>query len=118
MDNPSDEMISERRNTQLTVLVFKQISIAIPERNVHVTPVTSQVCKRLRHERRAHAVFFGDRFCHVLEEGVAISGQERVVEIPVHLELSVRILMVALIGIPAELQHTVAYLTDDVVAAH
>ena len=43
---------------------------------------------------------------------------ERVVEVPVHLELAVGVLVVVLVRAPAELQHVVADLADDVVAAH
>ena len=43
---------------------------------------------------------------------------QRVVEVPVHLELAVGVLVVVLVGPPAELEHVVADLGDDVVAAH
>ena len=42
----------------------------------------------------------------------------RVVEVPVHLELAVGVLVVVLVRAPAQLQHVVADLADDVVAAH
>ena len=48
----------------------------------------------------------------------AVGGDQRVVVVPVHLELAVGVLMVVLVGLPAELQHGVADLGDDVVAAH
>jgi hypothetical protein len=43
---------------------------------------------------------------------------QHVVVVPVHLELAVGVLVVVLIGAPAELQHAVANLADHVVAAH
>ena len=53
-----------------------------------------------------------------LKNDMPVGGGERVVVLPVHLELAVRVLMVVLIGLPAERQHVVADLGDDVVAAH
>ena len=47
-----------------------------------------------------------------------VGGLQRVVILPVHLELAVRVLVVVLIRVPAELQHRVADLADHVVAAH
>ena len=63
-------------------------------------------------------MLLGDRLHHELEERVAVGGDERVGEIPVHLELAVRVLVVVLVRAPAERQHGVADLGDDVVAAH
>ena len=50
-------------------------------------------------------VLLGDRLGHVFEEGVLVGGLERVVILPVHLELAVRVLMVVLVRAPAELEH-------------
>ena len=63
-------------------------------------------------------MLLGDRLHHELEERVAIGGHERVGERPVHLELAVRVLMVVLVGLPAECEHRIADLGDDVVATH
>ena len=41
-----------------------------------------------------------------------------VVELPVHLELAVGVLVVVLVGLPAEREHAVADLGDHIVAAH
>ena len=60
----------------------------------------------------------GHRLDHVLEEAVTIRGHQAIVEIPVHLELSVGVLVIVLIRTPAELDHAIADLTDHVVAAH
>ena len=49
---------------------------------------------------------------------MAVGGAEAVGVLPVHLELAVRILVVVLIRVPAEIDHVVADLADDVVAAH
>ena len=80
--------------------------------------VAGQAGERLRHEGGAQAVLLGDRLDHELEEGVPVGGDQRVVEVPVHLELAVGVLVVVLVRAPAELQHVVADLGDDVVAAH
>ena len=77
-----------------------------------------QVGERLRHEGRAQAVLLGDRLDHELEEGVPVGGAQRVVVVPVHLELAVGVLVVVLVGLPAERDHGVADLGDHVVAAH
>ena len=85
---------------------------------MNVAAIAGQVRERLRHECRAHAVLFGYRLCHVLEEGVPVCGHESVVKVPIHLELAVSVLVVALIGLPSQLQHAIADLADDVVPAH
>ena len=81
-------------------------------------PLPVRPCERLRHEGGAQPVLFGDRLHHELEEGVLVGGGQRVVEAPVHLELAVGVLVVVLVGAPAERQHVVADLGDHVVAAH
>ena len=63
-------------------------------------------------------MLFGDRLYHELEEGVPVRGDQRVVIVPVHFELSVGVLVVVLIGPPAECLHTVADLRHHLVAAH
>ena len=55
---------------------------------------------------------------HELEERVPVGRDERVVEVPVHFELAVGVLVVVLVGAPAQLQHVVADFGDHVVAAH
>ena len=47
-----------------------------------------------------------------------VSGLQRVVKIPVHFPLAVRVLVVVLIGVPAQLQHVIADFADHVEAAH
>ncbi len=63
-------------------------------------------------------MLLGDRLHHIFEEGVPVGGLESVVELPVHLELAVGILVVVLIRAPAELEHGVADLGDHVIAPH
>ena len=63
-------------------------------------------------------MLLGDRLDHVLEERVPVGGLQGVVILPVHLELAVGVLMIVLIGAPAEIEHGIADLGDDVVAAH
>ena len=44
-------------------------------------------------------MLFGDRLDHELEEAVLVGGLQRVVVIPVHLELAVGVLVVVLVGL-------------------
>ena len=81
------------------------LPVEIPDRDVGVAAVAGQALEGLRHEGRAQAVLLGDRLDHELEERMLVGGDERVVELPVHLELAVGVLVVVLVGLPAELQH-------------
>ena len=54
----------------------------------------------------------------IFEKQMAVGGDQRVVIFPVHLELAVGVLMVVLIGLPAQRQHGVADFRDHVIAAH
>ncbi len=83
-----------------------------------VAAVARQFLERLGHEGGAQPVPFGDRLHHELEEAVPVGGDQRVVVFPVHLELAVRVLMVVLIGLPAEIEHVAADFRDHVIAAH
>ena len=80
--------------------------------------IAGEVGEGLGHEGRAVAVALGDRLDHELEEGVPVRGDQAIVVLPVHFELAVRVLVVVLVGLPAELDHRVADLADDVEAAH
>ena len=64
-----------------------------------------QAGEGLWHEGGAEPVLLGDGLHHELEEGMPVGGDQRVVEVPVHLELAVGVLVVVLIGGPAERQH-------------
>jgi hypothetical protein len=80
--------------------------------------VAGQPLDRFGHEGRAEAMCLGHRLDHELEEAVLVGGRQRVVEFPVHLELAVGVLVVVLVGSPAEIQHVVADFAHHVVAAH
>ncbi len=83
-----------------------------------MTAVAGKLRKGFRHEGRPQAVVLGDGFHHVLEEHVAIRRHQCIGVIPVHLELAVGIFVVVLVRVPAELDHAIADLADDVEAAH
>ena len=74
--------------------------------------------KWLRHESCAEAVPGSDFLHHELEEHGPICGRYRLRVVPVDFELAVRILMVVLVGSPAESLHVTAYLGNDFVATH
>ena len=63
-------------------------------------------------------MFLGNRLDHELEKDVAVGRDKGVVVVPVHLELAVGVLMVVLVGAPAETQHGVADFRHDIVTAH
>ena len=89
-------------------------SRCIPDRDMGVTPIAGQALDGLGHERRAVAVLFSNAFGHEFEEGVLVRRVQRIVEIPVHLPLAIRVFVVVLIGVPPEFQHVVGNLTDHV----
>ncbi len=72
----------------------------------------------LRHEGGAQAVLLGDRLDHVLEEGVAVGGDERSRRSPSSSRTGRWRPRGRSGRAPAERQHAVADLGDDVVAAH
>ena len=82
-----------------------------------VAPVPRQVGEWLRHEGRPETVGAGDLLDHELEEGVAVCRGEGVRIVPVDLELAVRVLVVVLVGPPAERFHVGADLRDHLVTA-
>ena len=49
---------------------------------------------------------------------MAVRGQQAIVVVPIHLKLPIGIFMVILVGAPTEIDHGIAYLLDDVIAAH
>ena len=116
----AEEIVALLRQSHLVGAVEEHVGRAglVPDRDVDVAAVAGETGERLGHERRAQAVLLGDRLDHELEERVPVGGDERVVEVPVHLELAVGVLVVVLVRAPAELQHVVADFGDDVVAAH
>ncbi len=63
-------------------------------------------------------MLLGDRLDHELEEGVLVGRAQAGVVLPVHLELAVGVLVVVLVGVPAERDHGIADFLDHLVAAH
>ena len=115
---------------EIVALPARGPSHLLNRKNMFVLPVASQteMCawqplpvrpsERLRHERRAQSMLLGDRAGHELEERVPVGGRQGVVKVPVHFELAVGVLVIVLIGPPAELQHVIANFGDDIVAPH
>src|ERR1700677_2235914 len=95
MNDPANKVITEIRDAEFAGFAFEQVLAVAPERNMGVTAGAGEIEKWLRHEGCAQAVFLCHGFRHILEEGVAIGGDQRVIIFPVHLELTVRGLMVA-----------------------
>ncbi len=93
-------------------------AFAVPDRDVAVAAVARQLCERLGHEGGAQSVLFGNGLDHELEERMLVGRRQSIVELPVHLELAVGILVIVLVGLPAQLQHAVADFCDHVIAAH
>ena len=67
--------------------------------------VSGQVGERLGHERCTKPMLLGDRLDHELEEAQLIGRRQRVIEVPVDLELTVGVLMVVLVRTPSERNH-------------
>src|SRR6516164_1604938 len=84
---------------------------------MRVAAIAGQMHERLGHECGAQPMLPCQFLDHEFEEGVAIGGDQRVVIGPVHLELAVGVLVIALIRRPAELEHRVADGTDQLVSA-
>ena len=120
MQDPAQEVVGDPREPHLVALVEEQVPFAVrvPHRHVGMAPVAGEVQERLRHEGGAKAMALRHRLHHEPEERVAVRGAETVGVLPVHLELAVRILVIVLVWVPAELLHVVANLADHVVAAH
>ena len=83
-----------------------------------VTTIASEIRKRLGHEGRTHPVLLRNCLDHVLEKYMSVRCDQRVVEVPVHFKLTVRIFVIVLVRVPTELNHGVTDLTDDVVSPH
>jgi hypothetical protein len=105
MDDAADEIVAKRREPEFTGVVGEQVVAVAPHRDMGVTARAGEVDEGLGHEGGAQAVLFGDRAGHELEERVPVGGHQRAGIGPVHLELAVRVLVVALVGLPAQRQH-------------
>ena len=116
MHEAAEELVSQLGQTQLAASVVEQILFTgfVPQGNMGVTAVAGESGERLGHEGRAQAVVLGDGLGHELEEHVAVGGLEAIVVIPVHFELAVAVLVIVLIRVPAEPDHGVANLGDDI----
>jgi hypothetical protein len=82
---------------------------------MRVATAPGQMHERLWHEGCAQPVLPSELLDHEFEEHVAIGRHERVVIGPVHLELAVCVLVIALIRPPAEPEHRVANRPDQLV---
>ena len=120
MHEAAEEVVAQRRQAELALLVVEQVVLAgaIPHRDMHMAAIAGEVDEGLRHEGGAKPMLLGDRLHHELEEAELVGRGQRVVEVPVDLELAVGVLMIVLIGPPAEIDHGGADLGDDVEAAH
>src|ERR1700746_3394450 len=77
--------------------------------------IPGQMHERLWHEGGTQPMLPSELLYHEFEERVAIGRQERVVIGPVHFELAVCVLVIALIRPPAEPEHCVANRPDQLV---
>ena len=118
MHDTAEELIAQFGHAELAGLVLEQIAAVLPHRDMGMAAIAGEIDERLRHEGGAQPVLLGDRAHHIFEEGVAIGGRQRGVELPVHLELAVSVLVIVLIRLPAQRQHGVANLGDHLVAPH
>ena len=79
-----------------------------------VAAVARQVGEGLRHEGRDQAALLGHRLDHVAVEDRAVAARERVGEVPVLLELPVRVLVVGRVHLPAQRVHVADDVGDEV----
>ena len=114
------EVAGRVRQSEFRFIVLEGVRpvVPAPRGDVRVAPVAGQPLERLRHEGGAKPVPLGHGLDHEFEEGMLVRRRERAVELEVHFELAVRVLVIVLVGPPAELQHVVADFPDHVVAAH
>ena len=119
MQDTAQEVVGKRRHAELVIAVEQAfLARLVPQRGMAVAAIAGEMQERLGHERCPQPVLLGDRLGHDLEEGVPVRGFQAVAEVPVHLELAVGVLMVVLIGIPAQTNHGVADFRNHVIAAH
>ena len=120
VEHAAEEVEGEFREAELRIRVVEQVAPAlrVPHRNMRVAAIAREAEERLRHEGGAQPVLLGNRLHHEFEEGVPVRRHQRVVIVPVHLELAVGVLMVVLVGAPAQGKHGVADFGDDIVTAH
>ena len=90
----------------------------VPDRDMRVTAVAGQALDGFGHECCAVAVLFRDAFGHEFKERMLVCGFHRIVKIPVHLPLAIRVLVVVLVGVPAQFKHVIGDFTDHVQTPH
>jgi len=64
--------------------------------------VAGQVRERFWHEGRAITMFFCDGLRHEFEKCMAIGGRQAIRVVPVHLELTVGVFVIVLVGVPPQ----------------
>ena len=105
---------------QFLAVIGKRVlfTVQIPDRDMGVATRPRQPLERFWHEGRAQPVLFGDGPHHEFEEAVLVGGLQGVIVFPVHLKLANRVFVVVLVGFPAQCQHVIADLGDDIITAH
>ena len=63
-------------------------------------------------------MFFGNRFRHEFEKGMFVCRPQDIIKFPVHFKLAIRVFVIILIWLPAQLKHVVTNLSNDIITAH
>ena len=102
----AQEVVSQAGEPQGTGGIGEQIAaLQVPKGKVGVAAVAREFGHGLGHEAGPHALRFGQGLHHHLEKGVAIGRHQGLGEGPVHLKLAIGVLVVGLVGPPAQLLH-------------
>ena len=117
-EQAAEEVIGQGRKTLLAGRLVEEVAAALPERDMQVGAITGEALDRLGIKAHAAAVLLRQGGGHHLEEGVAIGGGEGIGVGPVQLELAIGILVIGLIGPPAQLLHGADQFADQRVAPH
>ena len=119
MNEAAQEVIGHGRQAHLVLGIVKQVLLAgiVPHREMHMAAAAREIDEGLGHEGGAKPMLLGNGLHHELEEGQLVRRRQRVIEIPVDLELAIGVLVVVLIGPPAQLNHGRGNLGDHVDAA-
>ncbi len=80
--------------------------------------IAGRVDERFRHEGRTQPVLFRVQRTMYLKKAWRSAVFKAASKPQFHLELSVRVLMIVLIGLPAERQHGIADLGNDIVSSY
>ena len=114
----AEEVIRQGRKALLAGWVVEEVAAALPERHMQVGAIAGEALDRLGIKAHAAAVLLRQGGGHHLEEGVAVGGGEGIGEGPVQLELAIGILVIGLIGPPAQLLHGADQFADQRIAPH